>query len=61
VLYAVLPRKKLKTVIAKVETLNPNAFYSVEQVRAVSGGTYPLNPGGDALLRRIFRPARKGK
>ncbi|HOI53940.1 MAG TPA: DUF2179 domain-containing protein [Phycisphaerae bacterium] len=61
VLYVVLPRKQLQGVIDTVEQCNPKAFYSVEQVRRVSGGTYPTALGGDMWFRRLLRPARKGK
>jgi len=61
VLYVVLPRKLLRNVIGTIEQCHPKAFYSVEQIRRVSGGTYPVPAGGDLWLRQLFRPARKGK
>ncbi|MBN2584461.1 MAG: DUF2179 domain-containing protein [Planctomycetes bacterium] len=61
VLYVVLPRKRLKGVIERIERYNPKAFYSVEQIRGVSGGTYPVMPAREMFRYRLFRPWRKGK
>ena len=52
----------MEDVIGMVEKFNPKAFYSVEDVRAVSKGVFPSH--GSLYERGIFgfpRIFRKGK
>jgi len=53
IIYSIVKRTQLTAVIALIKKYNPNAFYSVEDVRAVSNGVFPIHP--------LFRPWRKGK
>lgn len=39
-IFTVIPRKQLKTILAKIKEYNPNAFYTVEEVRFVSEGEF---------------------
>jgi uncharacterized protein YebE (UPF0316 family) len=62
VVYTVIKRGDLDTVISVVQQFNPSAFYSIEDVRAVSEGIFPLKR---TLLGRkylgLHRGRRKGK
>ncbi|MGA1794063.1 MAG: DUF2179 domain-containing protein [Thermoplasmatota archaeon] len=40
IIYMPLKRKEVREVVAKVKAFNPHAFYTVEDVRAVSGSTF---------------------
>ncbi|MBE0617977.1 MAG: DUF2179 domain-containing protein [Proteobacteria bacterium] len=60
VLFTVLRRQDLPAVLATVRRYNPNAFYSVEDVRFASEGTFPFR-GAGWPGRRLARGERKGK
>lgn len=53
IIYSIIKRTQLPAVIELIKKHNPNAFYSVEDVRSVSNGVFPMNP--------VVRPWRKGK
>ncbi len=40
VIFTIIPRKKSKELIAIINRFNPNAFYTIEEVRSVSHGFY---------------------
>ena len=44
VLFMVIRRKSLKAIIDVINRFNPNAFYTVEDVRQVREGIVPVNP-----------------
>jgi uncharacterized protein YebE (UPF0316 family) len=63
IIYTIIHRNELKRVINIIKAYNPKAFYSVEDVRYVNEGSFPLrrsllgrSPDGSA-----FRRWRKGK
>ncbi len=63
IIYTVIHRNELKKVIDIIKEYNPKAFYSVEDVRYVNEGVFPMRrsllgrtPDGSA-----FRRWRKGK
>lgn len=61
VVITVVKRKDLKETIGLIRKFSPNAFYSVEDLRAVSRGNFPPERG---LHRNYFtrlRTKRKGK
>jgi uncharacterized protein YebE (UPF0316 family) len=64
VIYSVIKRSDLNDVVAIIKKFNPKAFYSIEDVRFVSEGVFPLNRPGQMRnafpLARLFR-VRKGK
>lgn len=64
VIYSVIKRSDLDDVVATIKKFNPKAFYSIEDVRFVSEGVFPLNRSGQRRnvfgLARLFR-VRKGK
>ena len=62
VVYAVVRRESLKDVVCMIKKCNPKAFYSIEDIRFVNEGVFPCKrPARKNVLRRIFRPHRKGK
>lgn len=64
ILYSIIERKNLETVIEEVKRFNPRAFYSIEDVRTVSEGNFPLRSQNKRnFTNHIFRssPLRKGK
>jgi uncharacterized protein YebE (UPF0316 family) len=62
IVYSVVKRSDLIAVIELVEKYNPKAFYSIEDVRAVREGIFPLKRTfyGRKYLR-MERKRRKGK
>ncbi|MBN1540080.1 MAG: DUF2179 domain-containing protein [Candidatus Thermoplasmatota archaeon] len=40
IIYMPLKRKEVREVVSKVKAFNPNAFYTIEDVRSVSGSTF---------------------
>jgi uncharacterized protein YebE (UPF0316 family) len=62
ILFAVIKRQNLQKVVDTILGYNPNAFYSIEDVRAVNEGVFPLKANGLNRLRfNPFRRQRKGK
>ena len=60
-LFMIVKRKKLQHVLDIIREYNPQAFYSIEDVRSVSDHGVPQEESERGLsLRRIF-PLRKGK
>ena len=42
-LYTVIQRKNLDEITNVIKSINPNAFYSVEELRTVESGIFPLS------------------
>ena len=62
VVFTIVPRREVPSVIALVKRFNPHAFYSIEEVGFVEKGTFPLRQSWrDSRLLRMFKPFRKGK
>ena len=59
VVYTVVRRSSLPAVLDIIERHNPAAFYTIENVRTVSEGTFPDTPPG--LFDSFPRRWRKGK
>lgn len=61
IVYTVIKRKCLTEVIEIIKAFNPKAFYSVEELRSVNAGVFPVKNGVhrlklfDILLSRIQR------
>ena len=53
IIYSIIKRTELPKVVEKIKFYNPNAFYSIEDVRFVSHGIFPLKTATKRL--------RKGK
>lgn len=45
IIYSIIKRTQIQKVEDIVKTTNPNAFYSIEDVKSVSHGVYPLKTG----------------
>jgi uncharacterized protein YebE (UPF0316 family) len=62
ILFTVIPRKNSGEVRKLIQQYNPNAFYSVEDVRTASEGTFPSrNSLEQHFLLKFLRFQRKGK
>lgn len=62
VVFTIVPRKEVPSVIALIKKFNPHAFYSIEEVGFVAKGTFPLqNNWRESKLLRMVKPFRKGK
>ncbi|MBT4033942.1 MAG: DUF2179 domain-containing protein [Candidatus Marinimicrobia bacterium] len=64
ILYSIINRRDLKSIIEKVKEFNPKAFYSIEDVKTVSEGTFPQSSRRRSAKRGQplkFFPLRKGK
>ncbi len=62
VVFTIVPRREVPSVVDLIRKFNPQAFYSIEDVGFVEKGIFPLRRGWrDFNLLRLFRPFRKGK
>ncbi|CEP77418.1 MAG: DUF2179 domain-containing protein [Defluviitoga tunisiensis] len=55
VIYSVVRRKDLNKIIQIVNEFNPNAFYSVAEVRSVNKGIFPVKTPKDKKLGRFIK------
>ena len=60
-LFMIVKRKRLQEVISIIRDYNPNAFYSIEDVRSVSDTGIPNEEGSRKVNFSRFFPLRKGK
>ncbi|WP_018479150.1 DUF2179 domain-containing protein [Pontibacter roseus] len=60
-LFMIVKRKKLKEVVGIIRDYNPNAFYSIEDVRSVSETQIPEEEVERKIAFGKFFPLRKGK
>lgn len=58
IIYTIISRKDHRTVIDIIHQFNPRAFYSVEDVKSVSEGVFPVP---ENHTRKLFNGKRKGK
>lgn len=49
VIFTIIPRKQVKDLVGIINQFNPNAFYSIEDVKKVSHGV--LRPSGSVIKR----------
>ena len=63
ILFTIIPRAELNDVVASIQRINPQAFYTVEDIRFVNESGLAHGPGTKRRRRtRPFRrPLRKGK
>ena len=62
IIFTVIRRENLNTVIECIERFNPNAFYSVEDIRSVGAAIFPARRlGRYDNYHRLFKWHRKGK
>ena len=60
VVFTIVPRREVASVVDSIKKFNPHAFYSIEQVQFVEKGVFPPRKRGHSLPN-LFRPFRKGK
>ena len=62
ILFSIIKRQNLEHVIALLKQYNPQAFYSVEDVRFASEGIFPETPSVFGIKNlQLYRPYRKAK
>jgi uncharacterized protein YebE (UPF0316 family) len=62
VVFTIVPRREVDSVVELIKKFNPKAFYTIEEVGFVEKGTFPAKRAGDFFgLSKMFRPFRKGK
>lgn len=62
VVFTIVPRREVRSVVELIKKFNPNAFYSIEEVGLVKRGIFPVRKSrGNFSLFEQFRPFRKGK
>jgi uncharacterized protein YebE (UPF0316 family) len=62
VIFTVVPRSEVASVAELIRRFNPQAFYSVEEVRMVERGTFPVKRSWyDVAFLRWPQPFQKGK
>ncbi len=62
VLMTVVRNRDLKVVMDVIERNNPRAFYTIEEVRTVGSGKFPVKRSAFSIKQlQLFRPHRKGK
>ena len=62
IIFTIVPRREVETVVGLVKEFNPRAFYSIEEVGFVREGVFPERKDWDsARLLRFLWPLRKGK
>ncbi len=62
VVFTIVPRREVESVVELIKKFNPHAFYSIEEVGFVEKGIFPAKRAGNfSCLSGLFRPFRKGK
>ena len=63
VIFTVVRRSDLPEVVSIIKENNPQAFYTVEDVRSVQGGVFPFHNNGQSRfsLSNLYLTVRKGK
>ena len=62
VIFTIVPRREVGTVVALVRAFNPKAFYSIEEVGFAKEGVFPIRKDSRFIgMGRFLRPFRKGK
>ncbi len=62
IIFTVIRRENLQMVITMIKRLNPNAFYSIEDIRSVEEAMFPSQHSQRyEKYRRLFQWQRKGK
>ena len=62
VVFTIVPRREVRSVVELIKKFNPHAFYSIGEVGLVESGVFPVRRSWrDLSLLGLFRPFRKGK
>lgn len=59
VFFSVVKRKNLQEILSTLSKTNPKAFYSIENVKSVNGGGFPVV--GNSSFKVLFKKQRKSK
>ena len=61
-IYTIVPRNDLKSVLEIIHNFNPKAFYTIEDIRATNEGIFPSRkPNTSFLFSNVIRNWRGGK
>jgi uncharacterized protein YebE (UPF0316 family) len=62
VIFTIVPRREVPSVVESIKKFNPHAFYSVEEVGFVEKGVFPGKKScWDFGLLKLFKPFKKDK
>jgi len=62
VVFTIVPRREVPSVVESIKKFNPQAFYSIEEVGFVEKGVFPSKKRWlNYSMSKLFRPFRKGK
>ncbi len=61
IIYTVVKRKEVNSVVEMIEKLNPNSFYTIEDVKYVSHESFTENLKAESGKHNIFKRWRLGK
>jgi uncharacterized protein YebE (UPF0316 family) len=62
VVFTIVPRREVRSVVELIKKFNPKAFYSIGEVGLAESGVFPVRRSWrDFNLLGLFRPFRKGK
>jgi len=62
IIFTILPRREVDSVVELIKKFNPQAFYSVEEIGFVEKGVFPARRSWyNSSLSNLFRHFRKGK
>jgi uncharacterized protein YebE (UPF0316 family) len=59
ILFTIIKRKKLESVLTAISQYTPNAFYTIENIHSARIGIYPLEE--QSAFYKLFRKHRKSK
>jgi uncharacterized protein YebE (UPF0316 family) len=62
IVFTIVPRREVSRVADLIKRFNPKAFYSIEEVRLVKEGIFPIRKSWhENGIKNMFKPFRKGK
>jgi len=62
IIFTILHRREVNSVVELIKKFNPKAFYSVEEIGFVEKGVFPVRRSWyNSNFSNLFRPFRKGK
>lgn len=62
IIHTIINKKHMKTVIEAISKYNPKAFYTIEDIKSLKEGVFPMKGVfNEKRLLKIFKPFRKGK
>ncbi len=60
VIFTIVKRSDINSVVEIIKEVNPSAFYSIEDVKCVNQGVFPSNTQSSSLKLNLFRRWRRG-